>query len=267
MKKHLIYFLFWLFSNSPLLAQTPSITAISVSQRADGTGLADIHFTLSGTANAYYIAVEASFNGGNTFSPIPAGSITGDTGPISPGAGKHFIWNGLQSFPNTYSTKAKVKLNMTAITNSLKACFTYMSCIPTGGRWIWGQNVQIGDTLQSDLTGIVNDYDVPWCTSYGCCNSSSYNAMSISRHTIIANTSYRIHITGGLRGGSYFTNGTIIFPDNWVIDSVSGNMGDPSVSNYSINNNVFTFHTGVTYNGCSCSDCGRTKFNIYIRKI
>ena len=91
-----------------LFSQT--ITNITVSQRTDGSGLADIYFTLSGTASTYYIAVEASFNGGNTFSPIPAGSLTGDTGPISPGAGKHIIWNGLQSFPNSYSTQAKVKL-------------------------------------------------------------------------------------------------------------------------------------------------------------
>lgn len=73
----------------PLHAQT--ITNLAVAQRTDGSGMVDINFTLGGTGSAYYIAVEASFNGGSTFSPVSSGYLTGDTGPISPGAGKHII--------------------------------------------------------------------------------------------------------------------------------------------------------------------------------
>ncbi|MEI6436291.1 MAG: hypothetical protein WCP32_15770, partial [Bacteroidota bacterium] len=47
-----------------LFSQTATITNIQVAGRTDGSGLTDIYFTLTGTASAYYIAVEASFNGG-----------------------------------------------------------------------------------------------------------------------------------------------------------------------------------------------------------
>jgi uncharacterized protein (TIGR02145 family) len=93
-----------------LFSQPAAITNIQVSQRTDGSGLTDIYFTLAGTASAYYVSVEASFNGGSTFTPIPAVSVSGDTGPMTAGSGKHIIWNGLQSFPNTYSTQSKLKL-------------------------------------------------------------------------------------------------------------------------------------------------------------
>ena len=109
-----LFFFFTLSIHLTLFSQSGSITNIAGSQRTDGSGLADITFTLSGTGSAYYISVEASFNGGNTFTPIPAGFLSGDTGPISPGIGKHIIWNGLQSFPNTYSTQSTVKLFVSA---------------------------------------------------------------------------------------------------------------------------------------------------------
>jgi len=122
-------------------SQIPSVTDISVSQHTDVTGLADITFTLCGTENAYYIAVEASFDGGNTFSPIPAGSLTGDTGPIGPGAGKHILWNGLQSFPNTYSAQAKVKLFVSATPPAGLPC-PGMPTVVYGGQTY--NTVQIG---------------------------------------------------------------------------------------------------------------------------
>jgi len=120
--KYLISFICWIFFHSTLFSQTGSISNISVSQRTDGSGKVDIDFTLNGTVSVYYVAVEASFNGGNTFMPIPAGFLSGDTGPISPGAGKHIIWNGLQSFPNTYSVQSKVKLTPTTTPPSGVPC-------------------------------------------------------------------------------------------------------------------------------------------------
>jgi len=122
-----------------LFSQT--ITNLTVAQRTDGTGLADITFTLSGTASAYYIAVEASFNGGSTFSSIPAVSLTGDTGPISPGIDKYIIWNGLQSFPNTYSTQAEVKLIVTTTPPAGLPC-PGMPTVVYGGQTY--NTVQIG---------------------------------------------------------------------------------------------------------------------------
>jgi uncharacterized protein (TIGR02145 family) len=123
----------------PLAAQT--ITNISVAQRSDGSGITDIYFTLAGTAPAYYITVEASFNGGTTFTPVPFGALSGDTGPISAGTGKHIIWSGIQSFPNTYSTQAKVKLTVSTTLPSGSPC-PGMPTVVYGGQTY--NTVQIG---------------------------------------------------------------------------------------------------------------------------
>ncbi|MEI6455047.1 MAG: FISUMP domain-containing protein [bacterium] len=129
MKKLLFIFTSLLNLHSSLFAQTATITDFSVTQRTDGSGLADIYFTLSGTETAYYIAAEASFDGGNTYSPILAGSLTGDTGPIGAGAGKHIIWNGVHSFPDTFSAQAKVKL----IVSTSAACGQPITISHTSG--------------------------------------------------------------------------------------------------------------------------------------
>jgi len=167
-----------------LFSQSDSITNIQVSQRTDGTGLTDVYFTLSGTANAYYIAIEASFNGGNTFMPIPAGFLTGDTGPISPGTGKHIIWNGLQSFPNTYSTQAKVKLIVTTTPPSGVPCPGTPTVVYGGqsyntvqmGTQCWlKENLNIGakipDTQEQSNNGTIEKYcynnDESNCVIYG----------------------------------------------------------------------------------------------------
>lgn len=106
-----IFLMLSIITAVPLVAQT--ITNINVAQRTDGSGITDIYFTLAGTAPAYYITVDASFNNGTTYTPVPFSALWGDTGPISAGTGKHITWNGAQSFPNTYSTQAKVKLKVT----------------------------------------------------------------------------------------------------------------------------------------------------------
>ena len=95
-------------------AQTGSITNIQVSQRTDGSGLVDVHFTLTGSGSAYNLSLEASFDGGGTYTAVPASFLSGDLSNISPGSNKHIVWDGLGSFPATYSTQAKLRLVATA---------------------------------------------------------------------------------------------------------------------------------------------------------
>ena len=138
---------------------------------------------------------------------------------------------------------------------------------PTGGKWIWGNNLSIGDTASIVLNGNINHYDVPWCASYGCCDSLSLNGMSISVHTIKPDTNYIISITGGLSAGAYFTDGFVEIPSNWNVDSITDMSNDPgNGAYYTVINNKITFHAGTTYEGCACSDCGRAKLNFYISK-
>jgi uncharacterized protein (TIGR02145 family) len=92
------------------IAQTGTVTNISVQQRTDGSGMVDVYFTLSGTGSFYDINIQTSFDGGNTYTPVPSQYLSGDVSGISPGSNKHVVWDGLGSFPNTYSTQAKVKI-------------------------------------------------------------------------------------------------------------------------------------------------------------
>ncbi|MFZ4706867.1 MAG: FISUMP domain-containing protein [Bacteroidales bacterium] len=91
-------------------SQTGSITNIQVTPRTNGSGLVDVYFDLNGPISDYYISLEASFNTGNTYTPIASQFVSGDVGPISTGTNKHIIWNGLQSSPNTYSSQTKLKV-------------------------------------------------------------------------------------------------------------------------------------------------------------
>lgn len=108
--KKVVLSLFILLASLVASAQPASISNILVSQRTDGSSLVDIFFNLNGPASAYNIGLEVSFNGGTTYTPVPPAFLSGDTGPIAPGNNRHIVWDGLGSFPATYSTQAKLKL-------------------------------------------------------------------------------------------------------------------------------------------------------------
>jgi len=95
--------------------QNNLIYNISVDQRTDGGGLIDVFFSLNGTADLYNIMLEVSLDGGVTYIPVSESNLTGDLGSISTGINKHIVWNSLESFPNTFSKQAKIKI--TALNN------------------------------------------------------------------------------------------------------------------------------------------------------
>ncbi len=135
---HFVLFLLFL---TPVfsMGQNSSITNIHVSQRTDGSGLVDVYFNLSGTGSAYNMAmqtgidgggagstynisIQASFDGGSTYTPIPPDFLSGDMASISPGSNKHIVWDGLGSFPNTFSTQARLELTATEVTGGGTPC-------------------------------------------------------------------------------------------------------------------------------------------------
>jgi len=91
-------------------AQNDSITNISVVQRTDGSGLVDINFNLYGPGSSYDITIEVSFDAGNVYTPIPSVFLSGDITNISPGENRQIVWDGLGSFPGTYSTQSMLKI-------------------------------------------------------------------------------------------------------------------------------------------------------------
>ena len=91
-------------------SQTGTITNISVQPRTDGSGMVDVYFNLSGSAPAYNINLEVSFDAGSNWQPIPTAHLSGDITGISPGNNKHLVWDGFASFPNEYSTQTRLKI-------------------------------------------------------------------------------------------------------------------------------------------------------------
>jgi hypothetical protein len=87
-----------------------TISNILINQRNNGSGMVDVYFNLNGTGSQYTINLAASFDGGNTYTAIPASFLSGDVSNISPGINKHIVWDGLGSHPNTYSTATKLKI-------------------------------------------------------------------------------------------------------------------------------------------------------------
>jgi uncharacterized protein (TIGR02145 family) len=184
MNRQFIILVFFILFLSSVFSQTATINNMAVSQRTDGSGITDIYFTLAGTAPAYYITVDASFNDGTSFSTVPFGALSGDNGPTSAGTGKHIIWNGLQSFPNTYSTQAKVKLNADTVLPAGAPCPGTPTVLYGGqtyntvqiGTQCWlKENLNIGTringTLDQTNNGVIEKYcydnNESNCTTYG----------------------------------------------------------------------------------------------------
>ena len=97
-------------------SQTGTISNISVQPRTDGSGMVDVHFNLSGSADSYNILIEVSFDAGDTYTPIPTIYLSGDLQGISPG-NRHVVWDGYGSFPNEFSTQTRIKIVATAADN------------------------------------------------------------------------------------------------------------------------------------------------------
>ena len=76
-------------------------------QRADGSNMVDIFYTLQGgSAN---VALGVSYDGGATFNSVP--SLTGDVGAsIVAGSLKHIVWNAGVDYPNSGSANIKMRV-------------------------------------------------------------------------------------------------------------------------------------------------------------
>jgi uncharacterized protein (TIGR02145 family) len=109
MKKAIIA-LFILLMGLYSSAQNESITNILVTPRTDGTGMVDVYFSLNGPDSSYNMRLEISFDSGVTYDSIQPYYVSGDVGGISPGDNKHIVWDGLGSFPDTYSPQSVLKI-------------------------------------------------------------------------------------------------------------------------------------------------------------
>ncbi|MBE0640024.1 MAG: hypothetical protein IH598_16015 [Bacteroidales bacterium] len=110
MKKSFLLLVMACFWLAGAFAQTGAIENLQVAQRTDGSGLVDIHFDLNGTGASYNLQFEASFDDGVNYEPLSETFLTGVLTDVLPGTGKHIIWAGKASHPETFSTQTRVRV-------------------------------------------------------------------------------------------------------------------------------------------------------------
>jgi uncharacterized protein (TIGR02145 family) len=159
MKKTFLLFAMACFAFAGVLAQNGGIANLQVSQRTDGSGLVDIHFDLNGTGASYNLQFEASFDDGANYEPLSANYLTGDLNEILPGTGKHIIWDGKTSHPETFSTQTRVRV--IAIEYFAPTVPTLITAEVTG---ITSSSAISGGNVTDDAGDPVNTRGVVWST-------------------------------------------------------------------------------------------------------
>ncbi len=110
MKKSFLLIVMACLMFAGLSAQNGAIANLQVAQRTDGSGMVDIHFDLNGAGASYNLQFEASFDDGANYSPIAPEFLTGQLDLAAPGEGKHIIWDGKATHPETFSTQTRVRV-------------------------------------------------------------------------------------------------------------------------------------------------------------
>jgi hypothetical protein len=125
-------------SAATLAVNPPSTSAVTFSQRTDGSKLVDVYYTLTGGTSS--VALGVSLDGGTTFSSVK--TLSGDVGAaVSAGTAKQIVWNAGTDYPG--AGYPNVKMRVTALLDGAGGTF---APIP-GGTYQMGN--LIGD---SDIT-------------------------------------------------------------------------------------------------------------------
>ncbi len=151
------------------------------------------------------------------------------------------------------------------VQNDVKVAFTQAQSIPGGyPYYLLNDKVALGDVREGPLDGDYDDYEVPWCNSWACCDSPSFDAYSIARQMVEPGKRYVIHLTGGDVGPAWL-DGYIEVTPPWKVLSAEGSIGSEDAgANFVQTETKVTFHGGLSYGGCVCPDCGRFDFDVTV---
>jgi sulfatase modifying factor 1 len=89
----------------------PTVSNVAASQRTDGSKIVDIYFDLADAdGNACIVSVEASADGGATWT-VPVATTEGDVGPgVWPGSGRHIAWWCAADLPGAAGSDFRVRV-------------------------------------------------------------------------------------------------------------------------------------------------------------
>ena len=124
----------------------PQLRNLVSAQRA-GTFLVDISYDLIDPDSPYVcVSVEASSNGGVAYT-VPMVSLSGDFGYVTPGTGKHLVWNAWTDWAGNYTTNAKVRLVADDTASAGVAPPSLTNGIPTSLVWVPSGSFNMSGTL------------------------------------------------------------------------------------------------------------------------
>lgn len=91
----------------------PVVSNVVAGQRADGSGLVDVRYDLSGATASTLVTIQFSLDGGETYTVLPTPeSLSGDWGKVTrSGAGKQITWNAAMQLPGAQTDQCVPRIN------------------------------------------------------------------------------------------------------------------------------------------------------------
>ncbi len=95
----------------------PLVANVQASQRADGSGMVDVYYDLSGAAGSCIVSIVISNDNGLNWNIAPLqGLLAGDVGPgVTAGSNRHIVWDAARDRPDVHWPQARAKVTAAEI--------------------------------------------------------------------------------------------------------------------------------------------------------
>jgi len=177
----------FLFNTIVLVAQSPTVTNVTFSQRTDGSHIVDVYYDLNNSGGgAMTVTMEVSDDNGATWN-FPCVQITGDVGSgITSGTNKHIIWNFASEHPNKYDDQFRIKIiadggggmgvPCPGIPTVTYAGKTYNTVLIGSQCWL-KENLDVGTMIQGSQNATNNGVIEKYCYNNNPNNCNIYGGL------------------------------------------------------------------------------------------